>query len=161
MSEEDEGFLKRWSRRKIEAKEEPEVPPPAKLEDKTKEKAKLPLDLPSIDSLTKESDFKVFLQPGVPEELHRAALRKLWKLDPDLSRHDGMTDYAEDYGAMMREGEKFAETAYKIGRGFLEKGDLPWDEEEEKAKSKAEGKAASVAEVPAETPKPDENPEKS
>lgn len=34
-----------------------------------------------IDSLTKDSDFTVFMRPGVPEDVQRKALRKLWTTD--------------------------------------------------------------------------------
>ncbi len=39
--------------------------------------------VPSIDSLTKDSDYTVFMQADVPVELHRAALRKLWSFQAD------------------------------------------------------------------------------
>jgi hypothetical protein len=37
-------------------------------------------DMPPIESLTENSDYSVFLSPGVSEELRRAALRKLFRL---------------------------------------------------------------------------------
>jgi hypothetical protein len=39
--------------------------------------------LPSIESLTKDSDYIAFMQSDVPVELHRAALRKLWSFQSD------------------------------------------------------------------------------
>lgn len=74
--------------------------------------------LPDLASLTRESDFSVFLGSDVPDETHREAMRALWKSDPLLSAHDGLTDYNEDY----QTGECFTgvvSTAYRIGRGFL------------------------------------------
>ena len=41
--------------------------------------------LPSIDSLTKDSDYSVFLNQDVPVELHRAALRKLWSFQGETA----------------------------------------------------------------------------
>lgn len=35
-----------------------------------------------IASLTKDSDFTIFMRPGVPEEVRIMALRKLWTTDP-------------------------------------------------------------------------------
>jgi hypothetical protein len=40
--------------------------------------------LPKLEDLTPASDFSVFLRKGVPEELKRLALRKLWTLDPAI-----------------------------------------------------------------------------
>ncbi len=65
--------------------------PPADPEGRTTE---LP-DLPPIESLDKDSDFSVFMTQGVPEELRRLALRKLWRLTPGVP--DGLDDYDEDY----------------------------------------------------------------
>jgi len=139
----DENFLSRWSRLKQQerkaASEQAEdagdakAPAPvAPAQDQTKPETEK-LELPSIDSLTKDSDFTVFMKAGVPDALRNQALRKLWETNPALYAHDGLTDYAEDYGKLMREGEKFAETAYKVGRGFLEKGELPWEKDEAEA----------------------------
>jgi hypothetical protein len=52
--------------------------------------------LPNIESLTYESDYTVFLAPGVPLGVHRAALRKLWSF-PAFNQTDGLSSYAEDY----------------------------------------------------------------
>ena len=40
--------------------------------------------LPSLDSITAETDVSVFLQKGVPAELSRAALRRAWVADPSI-----------------------------------------------------------------------------
>ena len=108
MSEEGEGFLSRWSRRKravVEgrAPEEPTLPapveakpeaPPAEPEDDFD-----PNSLPPIDSLTIESDFKAFLHRKVPLELRSAALRRAWSLDPAIRDFIGPADYAWDFNA--------------------------------------------------------------
>ena len=86
-----EGFVARWSRRKIEEKEQ--------LKDTKSEVSKLeesaPLDadstrdegdeektnvddLPDVETLNESSDYTPFLKDGVPEKLKRMALRKLW-----------------------------------------------------------------------------------
>jgi len=53
--------------------------------------------LPPVESLDKDSDFTPFLADGVPEDLARAALRKLWHSDPEFAVLDGLNDYDEDY----------------------------------------------------------------
>src|SRR3546814_6588933 len=65
-----------------------------------------------------ESDFTVFLQDGVPEELRRMALQRLWRLDPVFANLDGLLEYGEDYtdAATVVENLK---TAYRVGRGFM------------------------------------------
>src|SRR3546814_4496941 len=45
-----------------------------------------PGPLPSLEDLTAESDLTAFLREGVPESLKKAALRKMWSLDPAIDR---------------------------------------------------------------------------
>lgn len=59
-----------------------------------------PADLPDIDSLDESSDFRPFLQAGVPPELRRLALRKLWRINPVFRELDGLNDYDGDYSSM-------------------------------------------------------------
>jgi hypothetical protein len=40
--------------------------------------------LPSLDSITAETDVRVFLQKGIPADLTRAALRRAWTADPNI-----------------------------------------------------------------------------
>jgi hypothetical protein len=42
--------------------------------------------LPPIESIGSGSDIRAFLEPGVPEELTGAALRRAWVVDPTI--HD-------------------------------------------------------------------------
>ena len=86
-------------------------PPPAE---------KTPSDLPDIATLNKDSDFTLFLRRGVPEELHRQALRTLWRSDPIFSLRDGLTAYDEDYTAIGKV-EQVVRTAYRVGQGYLAK----------------------------------------
>ncbi len=53
--------------------------------------------LPAVEDLSKDSDFTPFLAEGVPDELTRAALRKLWHSDPEFAHLDGLNDYDEDF----------------------------------------------------------------
>jgi hypothetical protein len=108
MSEEGEGFLSRWSRRKravVEGRAPEEAAPPAPLEAKPEALPAEPEDefdltsLPPIESLTIESDFKAFLHRKVPLELRSAALRRAWSLDPAIRDFIGPADYAWDFNA--------------------------------------------------------------
>ncbi len=88
MNEDKEKFLSRWSRLKEEAREQP----PAKPADA----AGPPPELPSLDALDINSDFKGFLHPKVDEKLRRAALKKLFS-DPRFNVMDGLDVYIDDY----------------------------------------------------------------
>lgn len=81
--EREERFLRRWSRRKQEARapettaghDQPPAEPP-----KAPEKVLSDADMPPLESLDEKSDFSLFMSPGVSEELRRRALRKLFML---------------------------------------------------------------------------------
>jgi len=53
--------------------------------------------LPSLDSITAETDIRAFLQPGVPAQLSRAALRRAWSADPAIRDFVGLADYDWDF----------------------------------------------------------------
>jgi hypothetical protein len=93
MSEDKEPFLARWSRLKRRRAAEAalaEVTPPAAPAD-----APAP-QLPPVEDLTLESDFKDFMHDKVEETVRRAALRKLFH-DPHFNVRDGLDVYADDY----------------------------------------------------------------
>jgi hypothetical protein len=87
MSEEKQDFLRRWSRLKKEAAAAPEV---------KNEIIEKPVELPALDSLTFESDFKAFMHAKVEEGVKRAALKKLFA-DPRFNVMDGLDTYIDDY----------------------------------------------------------------
>jgi Protein of unknown function (DUF3306) len=112
---EPEGFLERWSRRKL-AKAEPLIPKPtasqqsqgngedtATAAPKVGETAAAnsqPLDLaslPTIDSIGANTDIAAFLRPGVPSELARAALRRAWTSDPAIRDFVGLVENGWDF----------------------------------------------------------------
>ncbi len=70
--------------------------------------------LPPVEELGKESDFTAFLAEGVPEELTRAALRKLWLSDPELANLDGLNDYDEDFSIVRKIVSAVAEVVSKV-----------------------------------------------
>ena len=119
---EPENFLTRWSRRKREAEEErpaeqavepksvaaPESPAPADAEDdkpmpaRAAESEAPAVDLstlPSIEEITAETDIRAFLQPGIPLQLTRAALRRVWTADPAIRDFVGLAENAWDFTA--------------------------------------------------------------
>jgi Protein of unknown function (DUF3306) len=106
MSEED--FLKRWLRRKQEAQRVSNVPPAAKPEPAAEappireganppEPTFDPASLPPIESITAASDISAFLRAGVPAELTRAALRRVWTADPVIRDFVGLAENAWDF----------------------------------------------------------------
>lgn len=114
-----EGFLERWSRRKREAASEPDSRPDDEESKKNEAAAAAPaerrgspetrdtpagkpfdvvdLDLPSIDSIDANTDVCAFLQPGVPAELTRAALRRAWSADPAIRDFVGLVENGWDF----------------------------------------------------------------
>jgi len=144
MSEEEEGFASRWSRRKIETQksstklgekgdvvvldgtEELEAVSATAQEgevDKTTDDGLLSeedFDDVDFDALDKSADYTRFMQSNVPAAIQQKALRKLWDSDSVFEVLDGMNDYDEDFTGDGLAG-KALKTAYKVGRGFIEK----------------------------------------
>jgi hypothetical protein len=103
----DEGFLRRWARRKTEARSGigPLAEPVAPVEDLpvpvVEAPAVLPADvpLPTMDDvarLTSDSDFSAFVARGVDAAVRRTALKKLFT-DPHFNAMDGLDVYIDDY----------------------------------------------------------------
>ncbi len=102
----DEDFLARWSRRKREvakAEAEPRVEPkPAVSEPKPDAVQKVEgefdiASLPPIESINALTDVTAFLRDGVPAELTRAALRRVWTSDPAIRDFIGLAENAWDF----------------------------------------------------------------
>src|SRR5436309_11725693 len=96
--------LSRWSRRKLAAAAETPAPTPASAPAVVPAPATAPgmptppaaLELPPVESLTFDSDFTAFLQPGVDDKVKRAALKQLFR-DPRFNIMDGLDTYIDDY----------------------------------------------------------------
>jgi hypothetical protein len=58
-----------------------------------------PESLPSLESITAGSDIRAFLAPGVPAELTRAALRRVWTADPAIRDFIGLSENSWDFNA--------------------------------------------------------------
>ena len=112
MSETD-GFFARWSRRKVQQREQrempaPEAPPaapvvppaaaPAAAVDAAPEPtpAEAPPTLEEAAALTPASDFTRFVARDVAPEVKNAALKKLFA-DPQFNLMDGLDIYIDDY----------------------------------------------------------------
>jgi Protein of unknown function (DUF3306) len=159
-------FFSRWSKRKTDArvgKATFDEAPPQKpnidegLEAKSPEDGRestslagvsepsqpaAPVELPSVESLTKDSDFSPFMQADVPPELRNQAMKKLFA-DPHYNVMDMLDTYVDDYS-----------TSEPIPLDWLKKMSQSralklFDEEEETAPQDAQ-----VADVSAEPPRP-------
>jgi len=169
MIADDENFVSRWSRRKIEARKaeekpaeaapSPELVPPAVPAGSNADAAAAAApsgagvqsavaapQLPPIESLKGlASDYRDFMQPGVDDNVKRSALKKLFS-DPHFENFERFEAYCEDY----TQGEPIPLAMLKTlehAKGLL------FDEEKKEEKS-------LVAEKPAAAlPKPDEAPQ--
>ena len=112
---EPENFLTRWSRRKAEAeqpadrardanekadqqKQPDDVAAEAKKEESANEAEEVDLSkLPPIESIGPETDIRAFLQKGIPPELTRAALRRVWTSDPAIRNFIGIAENQYDF----------------------------------------------------------------
>lgn len=103
-----EDFLRRWSRRKQEAAKAAEPAPAGKpdvgsdtpADRQPAEGAQRALDLtdlPPIESITATSDISAFLRAGVPADITRAALRRVWTSDPAIRDFVGLAENAWDF----------------------------------------------------------------
>lgn len=143
MSDE-QNQLSRWSQRKLAARRGETMPdeaPPVAGETSPARAVTVPPEtaadepvpeLPSIDELTSESDYTVFLKKGVPAALTKAALRKLWTSDPVLANLDGLNDYDDVYNA-VQPALTLAQTSYRPGKGYADETEEAVDEGEELA----------------------------
>jgi hypothetical protein len=120
---EKEDFLSRWSRRKQEVARETKPPrndeaaeaknpQTANPQEETaigKPQSALAQDaqsaeplfdlskLPSLDSIGPGTDIRIFMQPGVPASLSRAALRRAWSADPAIRDFIGLSENSWDF----------------------------------------------------------------
>jgi hypothetical protein len=169
--EPDEGFIGRWSRLKTEARDAPPVATeqsPAGAVDPHD----APPELPPIEKLTFDSDFKGFFHPKVDENTRRAALRKLFS-DPHFNVMDGLDVYIDDYSksepipAAMLASLKQAQRIIEWANEKNDAGDakqLETDAENAAAPDLAvtpalENTASELPTVPANQPVPVDKPE--
>lgn len=153
MAQDKEAFLSRWSRRKLKAEKAEERAPPkddgqragdekpaeaapgkqASLSAKPARAAAPATELPSLDKLTAESDFRDFMKPGVDEGLRRAALKKLFA-DPRFNVIDSMDIDIEDLSNLEKLSPEVAKTLAHAKRTLF-----GWDEEKKDEARAEEG----------------------
>ena len=103
-----ESFLARFHRLKSEARTAPVTEPPrdpaadsetplsARPSAEAEELQPTDADMPPVDSLGADSDYRGFLSPGVSDALRKVALRKLFH-GASFNIIDELDDYAEDF----------------------------------------------------------------
>jgi hypothetical protein len=100
---EPESFFARWARLKRVSGVAASSPGEAGVEESVPEAASPnaaafdPAALPAVESITCGTDIEQFLQPGVPAELTRAALRAAWVADPAIRDFIGIADSQWDF----------------------------------------------------------------
>jgi len=110
-----ENFVSRWARLKSGSDAEPKTepagygPPPkvvvfvgtempsAQQQDKVVDLPFDPASLPSIETITVDTDVRGFLQNHVPAALTRAALRQAWANDPAIRDFIGIAENQWDF----------------------------------------------------------------
>lgn len=142
-----EPLLTRWSRLKKEARQSP---PPA---EKPADPESPAPQLPPIDKLTLESDYRAFFHPKVGDDVRRAALKKLFS-DPHFNVMDGLDTYIDDYSktepipAAMMAGLRQAQNI------------LQWaKEDEEKRAQDAQQKQTAPRRLESTAPQPSPQPD--
>jgi hypothetical protein len=102
------GFVSRWSRRKLDAKnqggEEKSSPVQHEVPSLPEQPPLTDADMPSIEELTADSDYSGFLSPEVSDELRKLALRKLFH-GVEFNVCDGLDDYDGDYTKYTKLGD--------------------------------------------------------
>lgn len=153
MNSEDEkpSRLSSWSKRKLAVAEEAkndalaeedivdeEAAAALALEHEANREAAEAVDLETIDE---DTDFSVFMKDGVPNLLKKSAMAILWRTNPIFANVDGLVDYDDDFGSPDLNMKTF-ESAYKIGKGYLDKVE---DDEEDNDEDGAEEVAEDAA----------------
>jgi len=171
----DQGFLQRWSARKMDARAGTDVDAPqiddapggsdvvGDQSDEGEEAAAVvapPPDmshLPDVDTLDAESDYTGFLGENVPADLAKMAMRKLWRSDPVLANIDGLNDYDEDF-SMVGMVSEVVKTAYQVGKGYVAADDEVDAESEGEIDETNDGDETQIDDdmIADDTPAPDE-----
>jgi hypothetical protein len=104
-----EAFLTRWSRRKREAAvsqgdplAEKPAEPAAPVDEPSAASNAQPVaasELPRLAAIDAGTDVRAFLEKGVPQDLTRAALRRVWSSDPAIRDFVGLSENAWDFTA--------------------------------------------------------------
>ncbi len=172
-SDNEEGFLSRWSKRKGAARESSDEEDNADgletaaigndgdepaIDGSSGEEMLDASDFDDVDfdKLDESSDYTRFIKANVPASIQQQALRKLWTSDPVFEVLDGMNDYDEDFTGTGLAG-KVLKTAHKIGRGFVDDEDVITDTTENPVQVDREGAGETPDSIEAEMQIDDEN----
>jgi hypothetical protein len=135
-----EGFAGRWSRLKAEARAPEPTPVPVAAPEPTlaprdgqlldaqtpdadapdEKAAPEKTELPPLESLTKDSDFSLFMRSDVADDARKQALRKLWTLDPHFATIDISECHSIDFNAVPTFPNGLLNTSYRVGSGMVE-----------------------------------------
>lgn len=96
LRQEREPFLDRWSRRKTVARSEAGEQKPGEQAPTQAAGAQAPPELPAVEKLDFDSDYRAFFHPKVSEDTRRAALKRLFS-DARFNIMDGLDVYIDDY----------------------------------------------------------------
>ena len=142
MTETDQDpFLSRWARRKAATKTrnaeaedqltaeqlDEGLDSQAAAPQETEEEAVLSdeelcarYDLPDPENCTEEDQLDGFFDGRVPDRLRQLAMRRIWRLNPLFRFADEMVEYGEDFTDAATVIPDM-QTAYKVGKGYLDK----------------------------------------
>ena len=107
----EEGFLTRWSRRKVEHRSDSGPADSALSRNPEPETNSAPASAvepaPDLDcaALDLSSDFSRFVRDGISNAVQTTALRRLWVTSPLFSASDGLDVYRGDYARASPLGE--------------------------------------------------------
>jgi hypothetical protein len=101
-----DNFIQRWARLKRASDTAPEIETRSAnvettaAQPRTEGEPDQPFDtasLPSLESIAADTDIGAFLKSGVPAELTRAALRRVWSSDPAIRDFIGIAENQWDF----------------------------------------------------------------
>ena len=122
--EDREGFLGRWSRRKLapaaERTDDPGTAPAAEAATNVaaNEEAFADFDFASLDF---SSDYRRFMTGSIPDHVRTRALQQLWTSSDLIARPDELDEFLEDFRDQAKAlPSALARSAYRIGRGFVD-----------------------------------------
>ena len=126
-------FLSRWAQRKaakqteIDVLEEVTQTEQVDATGETEEEAALSdeelcarYELPDPEHCTDSEQLDGFFDGQIPDRLRQLAMRRLWRLNPLFRFADEMVEYGEDFTDAATVIPNM-QTAYKVGKGYLDK----------------------------------------
>jgi len=151
-----DGLLSRWEKRKhavLREKMEGQQREADKVQEKLNQENYLTdEDMPSLESLTADSDYTCFMSPKVSDALRRLALRKLFH-GAEFNIRDGLDDYDGDYTSFAKLGSIVtADMKHQMEMEIRKKARLL---EEQEAKSKLSNEQLALADGGADDTKPE------